>query len=336
MIAIVITAFNLERYIKEAVSSVLGNDNAIVIVVDDGSVDNTFSILTSLRGIENLHVLRQENKGVSEARNTGLRYAKNKGADYVMFIDGDDLLSINWYEKVSKEIAAYSPDILIVGQVEFDKEKDRPYYSCFKETENISKIEAAKLFFHSSKYKKETLLSSKGMANKVVSMRTIENLLFKKELRLGEDQIFYLNAWRSAERICVLPQPIYRYRQRKTSLTHGTEHKEDLLLGYREYKKIYEKVRIEYSKEVSGYFLLELSRWFKKILRSSRCLEQSFWNGERRYFIREIIERGYYSKNYLFLKLLLQFGAPNVIFNRIFIKNKYKNNIQQDSEKLFD
>ena len=87
--SIVIAAYNVGRFVAEAVESALEQEGAEteVIVVDDGSTDETPQALGRFAG--RIRLIRQENQGVSAARNRGIREA---GAEWIAFLDADDLI----------------------------------------------------------------------------------------------------------------------------------------------------------------------------------------------------------------------------------------------------
>ena len=89
-VTVVIAAYNAEKFIRQTLESALAQslNDIEVIVVDDGSTDDTQSIVSGLSDCR-LKVLRQANSGVSAARNAGLAAAR---APYVFFLDADDLL----------------------------------------------------------------------------------------------------------------------------------------------------------------------------------------------------------------------------------------------------
>jgi glycosyltransferase involved in cell wall biosynthesis len=93
LVSIIIPCHNQARFLflSDAIASVLGQTHSPVelIVVDDGSPDNTAEIA---RRYEAIRFLRQENRGVSTARNAG--FSASTGA-YVMFLDADDRLMPN-------------------------------------------------------------------------------------------------------------------------------------------------------------------------------------------------------------------------------------------------
>lgn len=88
-VSIIIATFNREKLLHEAIQSVLSQtyDNFELIIIDDGSTDNTPSMITEFND-PRLHYQHFPNKGRSCARNVGLRLAKG---NYIAFLDSDDL-----------------------------------------------------------------------------------------------------------------------------------------------------------------------------------------------------------------------------------------------------
>lgn len=87
-ISVIIPVYNTERYIAEAIRSVLaqGYSNLEIIVVNDGSTDGTAGVLASFG--DSIRVITQDNHGQAHARNRGLREAKGS---IIGFLDGDDM-----------------------------------------------------------------------------------------------------------------------------------------------------------------------------------------------------------------------------------------------------
>ncbi|MEP6611841.1 MAG: glycosyltransferase [Mucilaginibacter sp.] len=93
LVSIIIPLYNAEKYVAEAIRSAQNQTwpNKEIIVVDDGSTDNSLAVANSCKD-ENTRIITQPNKGASAARNTGLKEAKG---EYIQFLDADDLLSEN-------------------------------------------------------------------------------------------------------------------------------------------------------------------------------------------------------------------------------------------------
>lgn len=89
LVSVIIPTYNRAGFIAEAVISALGrsNDSVEVVVVDDGSEDETRKIVKSLSGP--IHYLYQKNSGLASARNSGIRHATGR---YLCFLDSDDLI----------------------------------------------------------------------------------------------------------------------------------------------------------------------------------------------------------------------------------------------------
>ena len=111
-VSVIIPTYNRENFISECVQSVLAQTVPAreIIVVDDGSTDGTYNILSDF-GFNSIStqktVLRyffQENRGVSAARNLGIREAKS---EYIALLDSDDL----WLKsKLDRQVAAFKND----------------------------------------------------------------------------------------------------------------------------------------------------------------------------------------------------------------------------------
>lgn len=96
LVSIIIPVYNAEKYLANTINSAISQtwSNKEIIIVDDGSVDNSLAIAESFAG-EQIKVFGQPNKGASAARNKGLLEAKG---EYIQFLDADDLLMPNKIE----------------------------------------------------------------------------------------------------------------------------------------------------------------------------------------------------------------------------------------------
>lgn len=90
LVSIIISAYNAEKYLSQTIDSVLHQtyNNIEVIVVNDGSTDNTQSVLGKYSG--SIIVVNQENKGQDAALNNGYKHSTG---DFIKFMDSDDLIN---------------------------------------------------------------------------------------------------------------------------------------------------------------------------------------------------------------------------------------------------
>lgn len=124
IISTIIPVYNVEKFLKETIQSVLSQDigfreNVELILVNDESTDSSEKIcLEYLRRYpQNIKYIKQENAGVSAARNNGLKHAKGK---YVHFLDSDDIVSKNAYSRAIEILEANEEKIdLSAFRVEF-------------------------------------------------------------------------------------------------------------------------------------------------------------------------------------------------------------------------
>ena len=110
-LSIIIPCYNVEKYIDECINSVLEQDvnSYEILLINDGSTDNTLNILESYRKNSKIKVINQQNGGLSKARNIGLLNAKG---EYILFLDSDDFIEKKSLNKILEFIKKNSLDIL--------------------------------------------------------------------------------------------------------------------------------------------------------------------------------------------------------------------------------
>jgi len=101
LVSILIPAFDAGKWIRGTIESALGQTwgNKEIIIVDDGSSDNTLSVMKEYES-KSVRIITQENRGASAARNKALEFAQG---DYIQWLDADDLLEPN---KIKRQIDA--------------------------------------------------------------------------------------------------------------------------------------------------------------------------------------------------------------------------------------
>src|ERR1044072_7818577 len=113
LVTVIIPCYNQGRYLGEAIESALGQSykNVEVIVVDDGSTDNTLEVASRYERVESI---RQDNRGLAEARNAGLRASRG---EYIVFLDADDRLKENAIEAGVDSLDAHPSCAFAYGHV---------------------------------------------------------------------------------------------------------------------------------------------------------------------------------------------------------------------------
>ena len=129
-ISIIIPAFNIQDYLGNTLDSVLAQsyDNLEIIVVNDGSKDNTGSILDDYAQKDSrIKAIYQENSGVTSARLCGIQAAS--GA-YIGFVDGDDFIEPQMYMRLMENAKRFDADISHCGyQMVFPAGRIDYYYN---------------------------------------------------------------------------------------------------------------------------------------------------------------------------------------------------------------
>lgn len=223
MISVVIPVYNVEKYLTQCIESILNQSykDYEIILVDDGSTDNSSIICDSYEKYSNITVVHKNNEGLGYARNTGIKHAKG---EYVMFVDSDDYLRTDTLEKLFNDLSNNKSDTCIGGytRVSNDGEElfeDVPNFCVYDGTDSVSKEFFPRLL-GSSPEKKDAFRPS--VWNALYSMEIIRsnNLLFPSERELiAEDIVFDIEYYKYSKKVVLSANSGYCYRVTPGSLT---------------------------------------------------------------------------------------------------------------------
>ncbi len=114
--SIIIPAYNYANTLEQAINSVLSqlHDNDELIVINDGSLDNTDQVIAGLKldDICNAHYLKQENRGLAATRNRGVDESKG---DYLIFLDADDELADQGLTSLREKLSELKDTAMLIG-----------------------------------------------------------------------------------------------------------------------------------------------------------------------------------------------------------------------------
>lgn len=116
LISIIIPVYNTGSSALELINFLLKKQkyqNLDVIIIDDGSKDDSLKILNSIKNAK-VRVFHQENSGASAARNTGIK--KSKG-DYIIFLDSDDMIESEFISELAKKIQHSNTNLVTTGKL---------------------------------------------------------------------------------------------------------------------------------------------------------------------------------------------------------------------------
>lgn len=115
LISVIVPIYNVDRYLGRCLNSIISQTykNIEIILVNDGSTDNSFSICQNYQKMyPNISIINQSNQGLSVARNVGIEKATG---EYIMFIDSDDWIHSNTINILYKDLIGYKAEIAICG-----------------------------------------------------------------------------------------------------------------------------------------------------------------------------------------------------------------------------
>lgn len=212
-LTVIIPAYNSEKFIQKCLLSVVCQEirGMEILVINDGSTDRTAEIVVLLaKEHKCIRLVTIEHRGVSHARNVGLRIAKG---NYITFVDSDDYLEPDAYQKMLEEMVRHDADI-VEGVCRKEKEDGTLLQNLYLQRSIIrGKEQCAEHFLEQKNCRNY-------MCNKIYKRKLFRGKRFPM-LRYSED--YYMNALlhREAECKLVLERLVYRYVIRDTSASGG-------------------------------------------------------------------------------------------------------------------
>ena len=200
-ISIIIPIYNVEKYLSECLESIINQSykNLEIICVNDGSTDKSLMVIKEYeKKDKRIKVISHNNKGVSATKNEGLKIATG---DYITFVDPDDFLDLNVYEKCIEAIIEYKPDI-VVYQIHFE------YLN--KKKQKI--IKQKKIYINDSISAINNINIFPSCCNKVFNKKILENIYFFDDMKYAEDLLFRDMTFPKASIIVLIPKISYHYR----------------------------------------------------------------------------------------------------------------------------
>ena len=221
LVSIIIPVFNVRPYLVEALDSVIHQSysNLEIIIIDDGSTDGSGSVCDEYaQKDKRIHLIHQENKGLSNARNVGLDIMTG---DVVAFLDSDDAYHFDYVETMLSAMTKEQADIVSCRYTEH----------CTTEDMNLGNQKYIKPHYKPGIYKKISALIA--LADDIIDHHIWDKLYKKsvwKEYRFPDghvyedsDAIFCLV--NNVDKICAIDEPLYMYRVRPGSITETSSRK---------------------------------------------------------------------------------------------------------------
>ena len=211
-LSFIIPVYNGEKYITQAVESILNQaETGIeIVIIDDGSTDDSYLVCKELADKYNsIKLIQSENKGVSHARNLGVSKAD---AEWISFLDADDYLLESAVSEM-KKFSTVKEDVVIFNykrgsnKAEFNEEK-----------KSITNSEAINILLDFAGYR---MLLPTGMGEKYSvftscwakmyrkSVIDTNEIQFQESLTLSEDMCFNLMYFKKIQNVLIVNKEVY-------------------------------------------------------------------------------------------------------------------------------
>ena len=214
-IDVLVPVFNGEKYIEKCLDSLLSQTykNIRIVIADDGSTDNTATILSKYSSKnKNIEVYQKQNeKSISKTRNFLLSKIKS---DYFTFFDSDDYAESTYIEELFNLITSYNADISICGKCRHNENKN-------VNLEKFNKKQNSVLIMNKQECIAEMLSSNLFNGTvyaKLFKTKTLKDANFDPNIHYGEDLDFCFKIMQNCNSFVLTQKKLYHYIIRKGSI----------------------------------------------------------------------------------------------------------------------
>ena len=234
MVSIICVTYNMANYLKQCINSILNQTykDIEIIVVNDGSADNTAEILNDFQPY--ITVIEQENKGHSEARNVGMTNAKG---DCLYFIDADDYIHPETIEILMSNLLEYDADISIGNYTR----KDNLPQKLVNNRKVYNTMESLDILIRNSIPFDKRKLSFTATWNKIFKKELFNNVKFPTG-HIHDDNFTAHRLLFNAKKVVYTTAVTYFYTYKEHSMSSdGIYKNRDMILAYEDRIKFFEE-----------------------------------------------------------------------------------------------
>lgn len=223
MISIIVPVYNVEKYLDQAVKSVLGQTypDWELLLINDGSSDGSPAVCREYEKTDRrIRVFDKENGGVSSARNVGLKEARG---EWIAFLDGDDWLEENCLENALNETDERT-DMVCWNYWEnagASQRRNHPISPSYISVDDAKQLISTAMFpQYSLKKEEKSFAGIKSSCTKLIRKRILDSgLKFDTAVKIGEDALFSAMCFEKARKVVFIDQYLYHYRMDNPSAT---------------------------------------------------------------------------------------------------------------------
>lgn len=245
LISVIVPVYNVEKFLRCCMESIINQTyrNIEIILVDDGSTDNSGDICEEYRKKDNrVKVIHKKNGGLSDARNYGINMSNG---DYIVLIDSDDFVSSEYVEKLY-ELVKGKRNVIGICDFYYVDENGK----VMKDREN-ARVEK-KILEHSEfwdMYYSEQIVRSVVAWNKIYPRQILEYIQYPVG-KWNEDEFVLYDLIQKSSKILCTNDKLYYYRQRESSIMnqkYGVKRLDSIEAYIKRAKRFYEENEMIYA-----------------------------------------------------------------------------------------
>ena len=281
-VSVIVPIYKVEKYLSECVDSIRNQtlDDIEIILVDDGSPDNCPQICDEYKKIDSrIKVVHKKNGGLSSARNAGMKVATGQ---YIGFVDSDDYIEVDMYEKMYNTAKKYDVDFVMCD-----------YYKSYGSDKKEVSLEIDEGMYNKEKikdiiYPQLIMTENIDYGPFLAVWHCLYKNIFLKEndlyfddiVKYSEDNLFSsIVGYKSDSFYYMKGSYFYNYRYNPNSIS--TTYKEDALDVYIEmnnrlYDNFYRCKEYDFKRQLSLHMIYYTLNYINQVLGSNLNLKEKY------------------------------------------------------------
>ncbi|WP_299183836.1 glycosyltransferase family 2 protein [uncultured Chryseobacterium sp.] len=212
LFSVIIPVYNMELYLERCLDSIVNQSytNLEIIIVNDGSVDNSLRIIKKYADTDNrIVVIDKINEGIGGAYIDALSVAKG---DYISFVDGDDYVDLDMYEVLAQHISEKKADVIQFGYQSFDSNDVVTFEHVFEEKYIVGNKNVENYYYNK--------IPHPSIGLKVMKKELFQDIVLLRQ-NVGIDVLVSLQIFMRAESLLLIKNKFYHIFIREQSVSRA-------------------------------------------------------------------------------------------------------------------
>ena len=268
-ISVIIPMYNAEKYVRKCLDSIISQtyENLEIIVVNDGSKDSSREICEEyVQKDSRVKLINKENGGAGSARNTGIEVSTG---EFISFIDSDDYICTNYYDRLYDMIEKTGADIAIGRFKRISKDETMQFENSGEIKEHTNVEQLLELYGEDP----DIYVNSVLVTNKLFKRTLFDNNVRFPTGRIIDDEFVIYKLIDKSHKIAYTNDVMYAYVQSSSSIMRANFKAKRVYDTIDIYDEVYEYFKGKYTDELDKKILIRYLSYCVELAQKTKASE---------------------------------------------------------------